>query len=270
MEVVDKKFERPQFIHPAWKEILELNNVKSFGDLWDLKVAPSAILPVKTGGTVSKLWLKRADSSLVAVFLKRREEPLPSFLTRWRKPTSSLERECANLEMLRKLEFETPEVITFHQEVSAGKIRSILLTQDLSHYISLGNLLSAWRRPGLLDGARRKLIIDALATELRRMHDASLSHNDLSPDHIFVRFEDIETATDVPERIRAKCGFVDLEGVRKSILASQARTRDLTLMHQRTSPLSKSERLRFVKGYLGASRITPKDRKFIRKVIASK
>ena len=104
-------------------------------------------------------------------------------------------------------------------------------TQTLEHFLQT-----------CLDPARRRRVLDALALEIRKMHDAGLASPDLFTRHIFV-----DDAADVP----AFC-LIDMARLdRRHSLSTALRARDLAALNI-TAPMrhvSARERLRFLKHY---------------------
>lgn len=114
---------------------------------------------------------------------------------------------------------------------------SYILTAQAAGTQTLGHFLQACH-----DSARRRRVLDALALEIRKMHDAGLASPDLFTRHIFV--------DDTPAH-PTFC-LIDMARLnRRRSLPAALRARDLAALNI-TAPLrhaSARERLRFLKRY---------------------
>jgi len=181
----------------------------------------------------------------VVLFLKRNWRPykkdgLGSLLRRGRV-WSMARQEWENSQALATAGFKTAGLVAFGEECGLCWERfSFLVTEAATGAETVEQFLRARR-----DRAQRRRVFDALARELRKLHDAGLATPDLFTRHLFL------DATAEPPGF---C-FIDLARVdRRRPLPDRWRARDLAALNV-TAPLrfvSRSERVRFLQVYAGS------------------
>ena len=92
---------------------------------------------------------------------------------------------------------------------------------------------------------RMKVIVEC-AVLLHRLHHAGYVHNAMHPKHIFLRVDGLDG---VDARL------IDLEKMRRKPGLSRRTLRDLDSLNRRSRHWSRTDRLRFLKAYLGVRRL---------------
>jgi hypothetical protein len=198
--------------------------------------------PVKVEGKTRAGFLACAGG--VAVFIKRSAvRSRIAGLTQIPRGSRAL-RALRGAKILTEAGFHCAKPLAAMNEIESGAVRASYLisealanAQILSHF-ALGR--AGEPRHGY---ARRKAVSDALAMELRRMHDAGIYTRDLQETNIMVE--------EIGGTLRFY--FLDLEDFRRASIVPQRR-RMLNLVHLDRSIgrfVSRSGRLDFLYGYLG-------------------
>jgi hypothetical protein len=181
------------------------------------------------------------------IFLKRTTERswVAGILDRFRGSRGA--RVLRGARILQQAEFSRPEPLAIAEKVEAGAIRAIYVASEallgahiLSHF-ALGPDINT--RYGY---ARRKMVSDALAAEVRRLHDAGIYTRDLQETNIMVE----------PRGETLRLWFLDVEDFRNAPRVD-LRTRMLNLVHLDRSIgrfVSRSGRLDFLYAYSGRPR----------------
>lgn len=217
---------------PKWARVIEAAD-----DLMN----SSAFTPVKSEGRTRAGFLKLADGS--SVFLKRADARgrIAGIYDRFRGSCAA--RALRGGAILRAAGFRCPAPLAA-MEVLEG--RAIARTYLLSEPLERAEILShfALGPAGVWRGyARRKASSDALASELRRLHDAGIYSKDLQETNIMME--------------RGNGGmviyFLDLEDFRRARRVSWRR-RMMNLVHLDRSIgrfVGRAGRLAFLYSYLG-------------------
>ncbi len=184
------------------------------------------------------------DDRGLVLFLKRNWKPykkdgLGSLFRRGRV-WSMARQEWENSRALAAAGLKTSELVAFGEECGLLWERfSFLVTEAATGAETVEQFLRERQ-----DAVQRRQVFDALARELRKLHDAGLATPDLFTRHLFV-----DAAAEPP----GFC-FIDLARVdRSQPLPDRLRARDLAALNV-TAPLrfvSRRERVRFLRVYAG-------------------
>lgn len=231
------------YLDPAWQPILAHNGLAGFDALWNVDAGWFEPPNQRRGGWsgVMRLELTRPDGTACAVFLKRQEN---HNTFSWRKPIQGIPtflREFRLIQRYRAAGVPSLEPVYF---ACRGR-RAILVTEELTGFAGLDRHLDAWPT---LEAATRRGILDSVAALTRRLHAAGLQHNCYYPKHVFVK---------VGTGGRVEARAIDLEKSRWNPVARQRSLRDLDTLNRYVPACRRSERLRFLKVYLGIARLTP-------------
>jgi tRNA A-37 threonylcarbamoyl transferase component Bud32 len=109
-----------------------------------------------------------------------------------------------------------------------------------------GSELSQLAKRQSSDFRAKRLLLGQLARQVRRMHDRGVANRDLKADNIIAQ-----------DRGRGRYDFfiVDFDGISSGMVSSRVRARNLARLVRAVDvlvPLTSSDRLRLVNGYLGA------------------
>lgn len=198
------------------------------------------------------------------LFLKRYDNPpLLSQLRNWwhhhRRISYGLS-EANTVQKLTAADINTPKTICYGQRWGTlFEKRSFCITEKIPNAESLERKLpSCFTSPNTTENLKlRRNFITQLAAFTRKFHETNLRHRDLYFSHIFYDNN-------------SQFYLIDLARVFKPfVLAERFRIKDIAQLYY-SAPgqyFSRTDRLRFYLEYTGRSKLTGKDKAFIRKVI---
>jgi len=178
-------------------------------------------------------------------------------LVRLRRVRTPALVECTMLRALRDAGFGAPAVIACGERHVLGRDRASFVMVDA---LNTGRPLDEVLK-GLADPARRRGLLAATASFVRRLHAAGFSHGDLFAKHLFVSREDDGDWS---------VSVIDLARGRRDATTSPARrARDLAALMVSIDPgvTSVRERRTFLLEYLGADRLGADHLRFVRQRI---
>lgn len=236
------------YIDENWKEILQANGLLDFDTLWQLDVGWFEPPNKRRGGWsgVSQTSLKQSQGEPVGIFIKRQENHIFRSIRYPIRGELTFTREFHNLLRYNKYKIPAPYLVYHAERYYGADRRAILITAELSDFISLQDLLVSWL---INSPARRQklAVIYAIARAVHKLHKHRLQHNCLYPKHIFVKQQD----SNVEVRL------IDLEKTKQRWYRKSACLRDLDTLNRRSPEWSRTDRLRFLLQYKGRSRMDP-------------
>lgn len=247
-----------EYCPDRWRAILQHNGLESFDRLWSLECGWFEPPNQRRGGWsgVSRCELQLPLGGSVGMFLKRQENHITrTLLHPFGMPTSA--REIQNILRFKRAGLPTAEPVYFAVRKIGGKMRAILGTEELTGYEPLDNCVERWSRQGWPDHRQRRLLMQAVAATMRRMHNLRIQHGCFYPKHIFLRVE----GNDIQVRI------IDLEKAKVRPLRRFAVFRDLFTLNRLSPDWSRTDRLRFLLTYLDLDQFDPDARMLWRRVI---
>ena len=228
-----------EFGSPDWKKALEAVGLSGFEALWDLDLPLFEPPNRRRGGTSSVARLTAAGID-TALFLKRQTDHASRSLVHPLRGEATAAREWRNLRALARLGLEVAEPVYFGLRRRDGRLRAILVTAEVRDARPLDDWL---RERATASPGRRRPVLHALARAVRRLHDAGYRHGALYPKHLFVG----ERGEGHDPVIR----WIDLESCRLTPFRRRAALRDLDALNRRTQGATRSDRMVFLKAYLG-------------------
>ncbi|MGA2172962.1 MAG: lipopolysaccharide heptosyltransferase II [Sedimentisphaerales bacterium] len=249
------------FVDPVYK-----NGLEQFG-----LISMEAIFSFQAGRNLAKDNLAphrsriefQIESPQTMLFLKRYEHPpvltqLKNWLSAKKRVTCGFtEYDAAS--KLAAMGINTPRVVAWGQQW--GKVfekRSFVMMEEVPEGESLER-----RLPGFFNGPdtpenmkMRRGFIEQLAAFIRKFHDTGYRHRDLYLCHIF------RTAD-------GRFFLIDLARVFKPmLLGSLYRVKDITQLHYSAPAkyVSRTDRLRFLRAYLGRDKLDNRDRAFAMRI----
>jgi tRNA A-37 threonylcarbamoyl transferase component Bud32 len=184
------------------------------------------------------------DSAHGAIFIKRLAPGswFKGMLERLRG--SQARRSLRGARMLSEAGFLAPMPLAASEQISRGAISSSwIFSQALSSGRVFSRFIERGQAPAHLDRQRRREALAAVARCVRRLHDAGLFTSDLQETNLV-----LDQAGDT-----VRIHFVDLDGFRRLARVScKRRRRNLVQLDRSVGRfMSRTERLRFLRTYLG-------------------
>jgi tRNA A-37 threonylcarbamoyl transferase component Bud32 len=157
----------------------------------------------------------------------------------WRHPFAgepTFRREFANLKFLAKHSIGAPKLVYYAENMAAKQ--AILITEELTDFVPLDTVqLSS------LNQAQQHTLIQTVATEIKRFHNAGLVHRALYPKHIFVK------NAQNTQNAATEIALIDLEKARFSPLAWYRAYFDLAAFTRHAIGWSADNKQLFIKTY---------------------
>lgn len=213
------------------------------------------------GSTVA--YLKRHRASSLSGWLRRRFDAAA--------PISAGCQEAWNVMRLRRGGVASMDVIAFGEKAGRwGNVQSFLMTEAVPDAVPLDEFLrrrfGRSHRPGGACAAEVRAhlaaLVDATADVARRFHALGYNHRDFYCCHFLVK---------EPEAGRFQLHLIDLQRMQyRQRLRHRWIVKDLAQLSYSApaSVVSATQRLRFLKRYLGVSRLGPREKRFVRQILA--
>lgn len=238
------------FINERWRPILAHNGLTDFNALWDLKAEWFEEPNHRRGGWsgVARCELDLPEGGKRAIFLKRQQN---HGTFSWRHPLRGMptfQREFKHIMHYRECGVPTLEPVYFAMRTIGKDQRAILVTEELSGFLSMEERAQGWLESGAPARPIRLRFLRAVAGLLAQMHANGIQHNCFFPKHVFTR---LNPDGSVEARI------IDLEKSRWRPAKTLSARRDLYSLTRQSLYWSRTDRLWFFKAYLGIERLTP-------------
>jgi len=241
-----------EFVTEEWRALAAAKGLTDFDAVWQLEIGWFEEPNKRRGGWsgVSRFESASPESGATAVFVKRQQNHVSRT---WRHPLrgiTTFRREFENLQWLQDLDIPTLDVLYFAERVHDGDRQAILITRELTGYVSFQDYQLEWLEHGLPEPAVWRKLLYKLADIAQRMHLNHVQHNCLMPKHVFISH--LEGEMDIR--------VIDLEKAKRSVTVRHALFRDLDTFNRRAPCLSTSDRLRFLLAYCGEKRVNSRVR----------
>jgi heptosyltransferase-2 len=204
------------------------------------------------------------NSPPATLFLKRYDSPpILVQLGNWLSARRRISCGLFDFEPTTKLTaagVNTPKIISYGEQWGIFfEKRSFIVTEKIPDAESLERRLpDCFNAPATIENLKlRRNFIAQLAAFVKKFHETNYRHRDLYLSHIF--YDD-----------NGRFYLIDLaRAFKPGLFAERFRIKDVAQVYYSVqgSYFSKTDRLRFYLGYTGHSRLTGKDKVFIRKVI---
>ena len=251
------------YIDKGWRDILAHNGLADFEAFWTLTDDWFEPPNKRRGGWsgVSRCELDLPNGGKTGIFLKRQENHCARSLRHPLYGISTFLREYEHIMRYRALSVPTLEVVYFAQRGQGQQQRAILVTAELTGFISLADQEQQWLRNGLPSRTEKRRIIEATASLLHSLHKHRIRHGCFFPKHVFIK---VNPGGAVEARV------IDLEKAHWHISRERCAARDLySLAHYALPGIwTLTDRLYFLKSYLGLSRLNSQARRLWRNVVA--
>jgi len=234
------------FVAAGWDGILSANGLDGFEALWTLEAEWFEPPNHRRGGWsgVARIELSGADGRPTGLFLKRQENHTRRTFRHPLRGEPTFAGEIRNILAMQRAQVASMEPVYYAQRKRDGNWCVILMTRELLGYRPLDVWTDDRYTAGWGDSRQTRLqIIAECAALLHRLHHAGYVHNAMHPKHIFVRVDD-------QDGVDAR--LIDLEKMRRKPGLARRTLRDLDSLNRRSRHWSRTDRLRFLKAYLGA------------------
>lgn len=238
------------FVDARWQPLLARHGLADFEALWNLE-APWFEEPNRRRGGwsgVSRFELDLPDGSKQGFFLKRQEN---HGTFSWRHPVRGVPtflREFRKIMHYRFCGIPSLEPVFFAMRQAGKDQRAILVTAELSGFVSMEDRVREWLEHGAPPLAERQEYLRAIGNLLRAMHRHGIQHNCFFPKHVFTRMQ--------PDG-KVEARVIDLEKSRWRPIQTLSARRDLYSLVRQSLHWGRTDRLRFFKHYLGIEHLTP-------------
>ena len=224
-----------------YQQLLQQHQLASFEKLWDYKGDWFEPPNRERGGWSGVNYIELANEAgqKHGFYLKRQQAHTRRT---WQNPIAgepTVVREFQILEHLSKHHVATPKLVFFGSQQN----KAILLTEALTGFMDADMWL---KNHADISIKRQRMLMRALATAVRKLHQAGVQHRSLYLKHLFVRELNgvFEVAT------------IDFEKSRITKMISWLRFSDLITLHYRTADLSAGNKLAFFKQYFDIKHLT--------------
>lgn len=241
------------FIAPEREQLLKLNHLGSFDEIWQRQAEWFEAPNERRGGWsgVCRLGLELPGGGQIGVFLKRQENHRRLTLCHPIQGEPTFAREFRMLRYLDAQKVPTPQVVFFGKQVVDGKLCGILMTEELAGFRPL-DVVTEEMLKGVASShssmAAQRQLLRSVALTVRKLHDAKIHHRSLYPKHLFVR----QRSGVAPEVV-----VIDLEKSRTKLISMLRTYYDLATLNRHAKLWSKANRLFFFKQYMGIKKLTP-------------
>ena len=245
-------------IQPAYRGLLQGAGLADFDALF--AAGEQEYVDGHLSRSVSRLRLTDAAGKPVVLYLKRRWGRAAgrswADLLGGRWPTPPMDREWHNTQRLIEAGIPMAEPVAYGCRAGPHADRGLLVFREAA-----GPSLAAWVHAlaagpdSLAAGRRRKHVAIAVGRAVRRLHRAGFAFHDLYAKHVFLEH---------PDGPSPRVVFIDAQRLRRA--NPWTRLRDLAALHATTllAGVRRTDRLRFLRAYLGRARLGARGRALVR------
>ena len=238
------------YLNEDWRSILAFNGLTDFESLWQLDAPWFEEPNQRRGGWsgVSRYQVNLPDGGTGAIFIKRQEN---HGTWSWRHPLRGIPtfyREFGRIMNYVSKGIPTLVPVYFATRTVGKDQRAILITEELTGYLSLEDRIQSWLKDGAPSRLQRRRILKSVVVLLQGMHAHGIRHSCFFPKHVFVRLN-IDGSVDAR--------VIDLEKSRWRPSKTLCAMQDLYSLSSFSSCWSRSDQLWFLKEYLKIPRLTP-------------
>ena len=248
------------FLAEKYHSILKFNGLDGFDTLWHLDLEQVDKPNKGHGGwsTVSRLVLCHPDGKKKTYYLKRQENYKFHSLVFPLMKVASFDREIRRFFQLAKKGIPVSTPVYYEKRRAGGDTRAILMIENLDGYRDLNHCLRDLKNEERTF-FKKKRLIKAVATVIRRLHKTGYQHGMLFGKHIFIKGNSDFSTIDVR--------LIDLEFVRwhpNRVIKDLSRLyKNITRIAPHTPP---HDYIRFLKCYMQEETQTPETRRIIAKI----
>lgn len=250
--------EKLVYLNPKWQQTLNDNQLNSFEDFWQLDLpavdegnfgrghAGWSRVCIHKIGTQSgqKHWMViKRQSNYRSRTLRHPLRGIPTFI-----------KEFNFIRRYSELNVPALKAVFCACRQQGKELQAILVTEYLSNYLSLEELLEEWDQRE--SQQKRTTEIECVARLIARLHQQKLEHRCLFPKHIFLP----------NDPLTENACLIDLEKTRYKPWGDGYRVRDLTALARRTKQVTNRDRVLFMREYFGITRLNQDAKKLWQQV----
>lgn len=251
------------YISPKWQAILNYNGLSDFKSIWKLDARWFETPNLRRGGWsgVNRVTLKTPEGGEINIFLKRQQNHACRTISSPLRGIPTYEREFRNIMSYTKAGVNTLVPIYFAVRKMHNHRCAILITEELTDYVSLDDLIIKWRESQWPSMQKRNELFAEIAKQIRLIHKAGFKHCCLYPKHLLIKLDDNFDNIDVK--------IIDLEKARYFPIGDSRVRRDLyTIKRRCLLSWTMTDQIRFMLLYLELPRLDKKAKNLCRKMIA--
>ena len=250
-------------IKRGFKGLLKDNGFTSFDSFMDF--TGGEVLKKITLRSITKFYLSK-DSTKYGFYLKRHrqkrrlKEKVKGVFSAL--PPSEARKEFDAISALSAANVPCPGAVAYGERSNSKEVESFLITEALDGYIQLEKMVFDFAPPLSEPMLKKKrALIKEVAMLAARLHKAGFNHKDLYLTHILAKFDKLSGYS---------LKLIDLQRVERR--ASGRRrwlVKDISALNY-SSPvgiITRTDRLRFFKAYVGSPTLSRTDRAFIKSVV---
>ncbi|MFN3580740.1 MAG: lipopolysaccharide kinase InaA family protein [Pseudomonas sp.] len=244
------------FIAVNARALLSRHGLDNFEALWDLELEAVDDPNLGRGGwsSVYRLELEDEQGTQHAFYLKRQDNHLTrTLLQPLGEPTFA--REFRFIQAYARQGVPALEAAFYAERRMPGHKQAILMTRALDGYEDANAWMARWQQ---LPWAQKRDLVLAAGALVRALHNAHMVHNCLYLKHIFLKIDGDG----------AGARLIDLEKTHPVWFGQAQYVSDLTTLHRRSDSPTRTQRMRFLRAYLGKTRLDQEARELVRAISA--
>lgn len=237
------------YVAPSWSAIFQANDLVDFDAIWQVQADETEPVNYRRGGWsgVSYLKLTMPDGSQQGVYIKRQQNHV---CKSWRFPFKGLPtfaRELSNVLTFQKLGLPTLKPLYFSSRYGASGWQAILITEELTGFESLQVWVKRWNQSGWPSFKLQRRILAAIATTIKKIHDANYCYGCFYPNHIFLKIDE--------NGANFELSLIDFEKASRGRFGKNNIVHDLIALCRRSSSWSLRDYMFFYRSYLNVQRL---------------
>jgi hypothetical protein len=231
-----------------------------FDGFWKLELEPLDQLNRGRGkegwSSASLLEINMPDGYLSKFVVKRQKNHTCRTFRHPLRGMPTLEREMTNIMRYKRHGLPSPEPVFYGRKNHYKNIKAVLVTEYLDGYTGLDEMIESWDAQGWPDRQERNLLIQTLASLIRKIHKLQWRHNCLQPKHFLIK----------KDKGQFQVRFIDLEKNKWWPWGNDRKIKDLESLHRRTPKWPLTDRVRFIREYCDVHKLDKNARQLVRQI----
>jgi tRNA A-37 threonylcarbamoyl transferase component Bud32 len=247
------------YISANWSDLLNANGLNDFESLWEIHLEKVDEPNIGRGGwSQAFVWSLSAPNGIDRkIVVKRQQNYTSRTPAHPLKGIPTLRKEYRNIKRCHQLGIPTVNIVYYGFRNTGDGLRAILITEYLGGYIDANQLAYQWYECGITSLSHRIFVIQEVASVIRKLHCNGLQHGHLQPKHILIKMDNSKVSV----------RLLDLENLRSNLIWNRHRVVDLSTLNRRIRFWSNSDKLRFLRAYLGIDRLDRSARRLCHRIL---